>query len=87
MTDSNFNYHLFHDDGSNYLETNAPNRRGYKHLQNLDTFLSKVYNYYYGKGFVCITLSKALNLVYSNSVLFVLLSKKLGFDLLISSLE
>jgi len=63
MTDSNFNYQLFHDDGANYLETNAPYRRGYTHLHNLDSFLSKVYNYYAGKGFLCITLSKGLNLV------------------------
>lgn len=56
------NYHLFHDgeDTTNYiLETN----RALRSTQNLDKFLTNVYNYFYGKGFYCIFFAKALNLI------------------------
>jgi len=54
MTD----YHLFSEDGL-FLETGAQHR----HNRDLDTFLLRAYNYFLGKGFMCIALSRTLNLI------------------------
>eukprot|EP00128_Syssomonas_multiformis_P009426 Colp12_sorted_trinity150504_noHs@20542 len=44
--------------------------RKYHNIKDFDEFLTKVYNYYQGKGFMCILITRTLNLLYVLVVAF-----------------
>eukprot|EP01116_Phalansterium_solitarium_P000934 TRINITY_DN10769_c0_g1_i1.p1 TRINITY_DN10769_c0_g1~~TRINITY_DN10769_c0_g1_i1.p1 ORF type:complete len:636 (+),score=181.83 TRINITY_DN10769_c0_g1_i1:90-1997(+) len=59
---SHFDYRKFGDREESFINIVEPERSG-PNVQNLDKFLSRVYNYYHGKGFNAILLSRLLNLI------------------------
>lgn len=74
-------YHRFEDDTPHFLESGE---RQHHHQTDLDKFLAKVYDYYVGKGFSSIVLSRSLNLISLlwTAALVTLLTMCIDYDVL-----